>query len=51
MLKDTSCYWFAWYGYQRLDTGTGAVENKETSDHPNDSILRSAGIPRRVLET
>ena len=39
-MKVTNCNWCFWYSHQRIDTGTGGLENKRTSgDHPNYSIV------------
>ena len=47
--SDTDCNWCAWCSHQRIDTGTGGVENKRASgDH---TLLRLARILRIVLET
>ena len=36
---DTNCNWRAWYGHQKIGTGTGGLGNNWTSgDHPNYSI-------------
>ena len=37
----TNCYWFFWYSYQRIGTGTGRLWNKRTSNyHPNYSFIK-----------
>ena len=37
---DSNCNWCAWYSHKRIDSGTGGLGNKRTSeDHPNYSIV------------
>ena len=55
----TKCNWYAWYSRQRIDNGTGRLENKRTwGDHPNDIIIKispntekSSGNLRRLAVT
>ena len=50
---DTNCDWCSWHGHQRIDTGTGGLENKGASeDHLNYCITeigqKSPGDLRRL---
>ena len=30
---DANCNWYTWYSHQRINTGTGGLGNKKTSEY------------------
>ena len=51
---DTNCNWCSGYSHQRIDSGTGGLENKRTSgDHPRDWLYteKNPGDLRRLAVT
>ena len=48
----TNCNWCSWYSHQRIGKRTRGLGNERKSgDRPNQALLRSTRILRRVVET
>ena len=55
----TNCNWCSWYSHQKINKGTGGLENKRTNgDHPNyytieigQNTEKSPGNLRRLAVT